>query len=295
MIPDSRADDLRIVFVTDLHLSATRPYYQDNWDMVVAWINAERPDLVVVGGDLVLSDPDEIDDHDHARQEVARLEVPWRAIPGNHDVGDNIVSGAMAARVTPERRQVWLDRFGPDFWRQDAGEWTLIGVNAQIINGDGLAADREQQDWLVETLAAVDADRPIALFVHKPLFTDRPSETEVHAHSLELAARRQLLAPFAGRRLRLVACGHKHQYRSFDHDGVIHVWGPSTGSINFPPTQKMWGLREVGFVDFRLGQGEARGRVRQRLVGRDFLFRHESYIRIGEYGSVVQAPRQDAS
>jgi hypothetical protein len=49
MIPDARADDQRVVFVTDLHLSLRRPYYQDNWDMVVAWINAEKPPLREVG------------------------------------------------------------------------------------------------------------------------------------------------------------------------------------------------------------------------------------------------------
>jgi 3',5'-cyclic AMP phosphodiesterase CpdA len=293
MIPDARADDQRVVFVTDLHLSLRRPYYQDNWDMVVAWINAEKPPLVVVGGDVVLGVPDDnLEDLDYAREQLARLEVPWRVIPGNHDIGDNIVSGGMDARVSTERRQVWLDRFGIDYWREDIGEWSLIGVNAQIFNGQGLAADLEQQAWLEATLAEIEPHRPIALFVHKPLFTDHPSDPEVQYHSLELQGRRQLLAPFGGKRLRLVACGHKHQFRSFDHDGVKHIWAPSTSSINHPPTVKMWGLREVGFIDFRLGQGEALGRVRHALIGREFLFRHESYIRIAEYGSVTSGPEQ---
>lgn len=291
MIPDASPDDLRVVFLTDLHLSASRRFYQDNWDMIVAWVNDARPDCVVVGGDLVLSDPDIDEDHAHAHAELRRLEVPFFVIPGNHDVGDNIVSGAMSKRVTSERRARWISRFGPDYWRHDVGEWTLIGVDAQILNGDGLADEDEQQAWLSRTVSSVDADRPIALFVHKPLFMDHPSEEAVQAHCLELAARRQLLAPFSEHRLLLIACGHKHQYRAFGHDGVLHVWGPSTGVVNFPPTVTMWGRREVGFVEFRLGQRATRGRVRQRLVGSDFLFRHESYIRIAEYGSVMNAPQ----
>ena len=207
--------DRRILQVSDLHLSAARGYYQDNWEMVLEWIAAERPDFVVVSGDVALNDPDLADDLAYAREQIARIPVPWRAIPGNHDIGDNVVSGSMKQRVTAERRQRWLDLFGLDYWREEQGNWTLIGVNSQILNSQGLAAEDEQARWLSETLADLPDDRAIALFLHKPLFTDHPSEMLVHATSLELAARTALLAPFAGKSLRLVACGHKHQYRSF--------------------------------------------------------------------------------
>lgn len=280
--------DRRILQVSDLHLSAARGYYQDNWEMVLEWIAAERPDFVVVSGDVALNDPDLADDLAYAREQIARIPVPWRAIPGNHDIGDNVVSGSMKQRVTAERRQRWLDLFGLDYWREEQGNWTLIGVNSQILNSQGLTAEDEQARWLSETLAGVPDDRAIALFLHKPLFTDHPSETLVHATSLELAARTALLAPFAGKSLRLVACGHKHQYRSFGLDGVIHLWAPSTGVVNHPPDVKMWGLREVGFLDIRLGE---KG-LRQRMVGSDFLFRHESYVRILEHGSILKSPAQ---
>jgi 3',5'-cyclic AMP phosphodiesterase CpdA len=282
--------DRRILQVSDLHLSAERAYYQDNWEMVLEWIEVERPDFVVVSGDVALSDPDLCEDLAFARRQLDRITVPWRVIPGNHDIGDNIVSGSMAKRVNAERRQRWLDIFGPDYWREDQGKWTLIGVNTQILNSQGLAAEGEQSQWLTETLRDVPDERPIGLFVHKPLFMDHPSETVVQASCLELEAREALLAPFAGKSLRLVACGHKHQYRSFGLDGVIHLWAPSTGAVNHLPDVKMWGLREVGFLDIRLGdQG-----IRQRLIGSDFLFRHESYVRILEHGSILKSPAQPA-
>jgi hypothetical protein len=37
---------------------------------------------------MVLDDPDAEEDHAFARAQVERITVPWRAIPGNHDVGD---------------------------------------------------------------------------------------------------------------------------------------------------------------------------------------------------------------
>ncbi len=283
-------DRHRIVQVSDLHLSRKRAYHQDNWEIVLDWLAEERPDLVVVTGDVALNDPDETDDLVFAREQLERIPVPWRVIPGNHDIGDNVVSGGMTQRVDDARRRRWVELFGLDYWRHDLGGWTLVGVDAQTLNSEGLDAEAEQAAWLEATMADVPAERPIALFVHKPLFKDRPSETAVSGDCLELEARNRLLAPFSGRNLRLVACGHKHQYRSFGLDGTIHLWAPATGMVNFGPDRTMWGLRVVGFVELTL-QGE---RLRQRLVGHDFLFRHESYVRIGEHGGMMAGPEQPA-
>lgn len=281
-------EQLRIIQVSDLHLSRTRAYHLDNWEIVLEWLDSERPDLVIVTGDVVLSDPDVSDDLIFAYEQIKRIPVPWLVIPGNHDIGDNVVSGAMKQRVNYVRRQRWLEIFGIDYWSQNIGEWTLIGVNAQVLNSGGLDAEAEQAAWLETTLAGVPSDRPVALFVHKPLFMDSLSEASVTSDCLDPDARNKLLAAFAKHNLRLVASGHKHQYRSFGLDGTIHLWAPSTGSVNFGPDRLMWGLRVVGFVEITL-QGE---KMRQRLVGNDFMFRHESYVRIREYGSVMSGPEQ---
>ena len=140
-------------------------------------------------------------------------------------------------------------------------------------------------------LAKTDPAAPVALFLHKPLFMDHPSETAMDQSSLDLEARNGVMAMLAGRDLRLVASGHKHQWRGFDLDGVRHVWAPSTASVNGAPTATNWGLREVGFVEHQL---EGR-RTRQRLLGRDWLTRHESYVVSLEHGSPMRAPILSAS
>lgn len=277
---------MRIVQLSDPHLSATRPFHQDNWEQVLEALAADPPDLVVVTGDVVLSDPDEEADHDFARGQLARIPAPWRVLPGNHDIGDNLVSGAMAKRVDAERLARWQRHFGEDRWSLTLGGWLLLGLNAQILNAPGLAAEAAQRDWLAGVLATTDPALPVALFLHKPLFMDHPSETAMDQSSLDAEARHGLLAMLAGRDLRLVASGHKHQWRAFDLDGVRHVWAPSTASVNGAPTARNWGLREVGYVEYRF---EGR-RVRQRLLGRDWLTRHESYVVALEHGSPMRAP-----
>lgn len=277
---------LRIVQLSDPHLSATRPFHQDNWEQVLEALAASPPDLIVVTGDVVLSDPDEEDDHRFAREQLNRLPAPWRVLPGNHDIGDNHVSGAMAKRVDEARLARWNRHFGEDRFAITQAGWLLLGLNSQILNAPGLEAEGEQRAWLEAVLAEADASMPVALFLHKPLFMDHPSETVMDQSSLELEARNGLMATLEGRDLRLVASGHKHQWRAFDLDGVRHVWAPSTAAVNGAPTAKNWGLREVGFVEHHL---DGR-RTRQSLLGRDWLTRHESYIVTLEYGGPMKAP-----
>jgi 3',5'-cyclic AMP phosphodiesterase CpdA len=282
---------LRIIQLSDPHLSATRPFHQDNWEQVLEALAADPPDLIIVTGDVVLSDPDEEDDHGFARRQLDRLPGPWRVLPGNHDIGDNLVSGAMAKRVDAQRLRRWHRHFGEDRWSLTLDGWLLLGINAQILNAPGLAAEAEQAAWLEAVLAKADPTAPVALFLHKPLFMDHPSETAMDQSSLDLEARNGVMAMLAGRDLRLVASGHKHQWRAFDLDGVRHVWAPSTASVNGAPTARNWGLREVGFVEHQL---EGR-RTRQRLLGRDWLTRHESYVVSLEHGSPMRVPILSAS
>src|SRR4051794_25082756 len=86
-------DEYRIVQVADLHLGAGQEHHLDNWLKVSDWIARERPDLVVLNGDLIMGDPDNEADHAFARSRIAQLPVPRRHLPGNHDIGDNVVSG----------------------------------------------------------------------------------------------------------------------------------------------------------------------------------------------------------
>jgi 3',5'-cyclic AMP phosphodiesterase CpdA len=251
----STSTEYRVVQVADLHLSATHDYHQDNWRSVAAWIARESPDLVVANGDLVLEDPDAEADHAFARDSLSRLSAPCRFLPGNHDIGDNVLFGRMPKRVNDERRARFLRYFGEERWAFDAAGWHFIGVNSQLFGSGGQPAETEQWDWLEDDLQR-HAGSPMALFTHKPLFLDHPSDADhedptLRQSCVDHASRARLLGLCQRHGVRLISTGHKHQTRAFSLDGIYHVWGPSTACVNGRPDALHWGTREVGFVDYR--------------------------------------------
>lgn len=273
-------NEFRLVQVADVHLGEGQAHHLDNWDKVLDWIAHERPDVVVANGDLIMGDPDNEADHAFARKQFGRLVVPCRFLPGNHDIGDNIIAGAMLKRVDDARRARFLAHFGEERWAFDAAGWQCVGINAQLLGSKGQLAEDELWRWLADTLLAASG-RPVALFLHKPLFLDHPSEPDYEEPSLrqsclDAASRTRLLALCRRHNVRLVVSGHKHQTRAFSLDGIYYLWSPATACVNGPPTALHWGLRETGFLDLRLKRD---GRFVHRFVGADFLFRHENYIR----------------
>jgi 3',5'-cyclic AMP phosphodiesterase CpdA len=271
--------EFRLVQVCDLHLGAGQAHHFDNWQKVAAWIARERPDLVVANGDLIMGDPDTEADHAFAREQIGRLPVPCRYLPGNHDIGDNIVSGKMEQRVNDARRARFVSYFGEERWSFTAAGWGFVGINSQLLGSAGQPAEAEQWLWFEQTLRSF-APQPVALFLHKPLFLDHPSERDyedlgLRQSVIDTASRARLLDLCQRHRVRLISSGHKHQTRSFSLDDIYYIWAPSTACVNSPPTALHWGAREVGFVDYRFRPDG----FDHHMVGADFLFRHESYMR----------------
>jgi 3',5'-cyclic AMP phosphodiesterase CpdA len=273
------SNEFRLTQVADVHLGAGVEHHYDNWLKVAAWIGRERPDLVVANGDLIMGDPDEEADYSFARQQLSALPVPCRFLPGNHDIGDNVISGRMAKRVNDERRSRFVRYFGEERWAFERAGWGFVGLNSQLFGSAGQPAEAEQWKWLEDTLSAFGKG-PAAIFLHKPLFLDHPSERDyddnllLRQSVLDSGSRARLLDLCRRHHVRLVSTGHKHQTRAFLLDGIYYIWAPSTACVNGAPTALHWGVREVGFVDYRFRPGA----FEHRIVGADFLFRHENYV-----------------
>ena len=117
----------------------------------------------------------------------------------------------------------------------------------------GLASEAEQFDWLASELAKVNG-RPVALFLHKPLYLNAPDDPELAATSIRyvpMPARSRLVEMLGNVDLRLVASGHVHQRRDFTFGHVRHVWAPSAGFVISDKRQEVIGIKEVGLVEYR--------------------------------------------
>jgi 3',5'-cyclic AMP phosphodiesterase CpdA len=246
--------EFRLTQISDPHLARRLPKLTDNFHRVSEYIDTRRPDLVVNSGDLAFDGPANRDDLEFARTLHAALPVPCRYLPGNHDIGDNPtkLGPAPSQPVTEADRQIFLEIFGEDRWRFEAAGWCFIGLNSQVMN-TGLASEAEQFDWLASQLTGANG-RPVALFLHKPLYLNSPGDPELAATSIRyipMPARSRLVEMLGAVDLRLVASGHVHQRRDFTYRHIRHVWAPSAGFIIPDNRQEVIGIKEVGLVEYR--------------------------------------------
>jgi 3',5'-cyclic AMP phosphodiesterase CpdA len=246
--------EFRLTQISDSHLARRLSGLTDNFHRVSEHIDATRPDLVVNTGDLAFDGPTNRDDLEFARALHDALPAACRYLPGNHDIGDNPteVGPAPSQPATEADRQTFVSIFGEDRWRFDAAGWCFIGLNSLVLN-TGLASEAEQFDWLASELAGVNG-KPLALFLHKPLYLNSPDDPELAATSIRyvpMPARSRLVEMLRAVDLRLVGSGHVHQRRDFTFAHTRHVWAPSTGFIIPDSKQELIGIKEVGLVEYR--------------------------------------------
>ena len=171
--------EFRLTQISDTHLARRHHSLTDNFHRVSEHIDATRPDLVVNSGDLAFDGPTNRDDLEFARELHDALPVPCRYLPGNHDIGDNPTAIGPAPPPPVDRSatgRLFSTSFGEDRWRFEAAGWCFIGLNSLVMN-TGLASEAEQFDWLASQLAGVNG-KPVALFLHKPLFLNSPDDPE---------------------------------------------------------------------------------------------------------------------
>lgn len=247
----------RIVFLSDIHLSPVHGFFWENWRIARDVANSEPAEAVIVNGDLCIDGPDSDAEMAFAARVLRTLNGRVLALPGNHDIGDEPPGQDPNQLVTPERLARWKRFIGPDRWALDAGDWRLIGVNAQLF-GAGLPEEAEQSAWLDAELAAAKG-RPTGLILHKPLFMEHPADQEISPASLTPAARAPLLARLRDAGIRLVVSGHLHQSNDRVIDGIRYVWLPP---VAFVTSQLRAGSAPgCGFATFDFSGGEVDIRI----------------------------------
>jgi alkaline phosphatase D len=239
---------MKLVQISDIHLSEKNRLNQANWDWTVDYVNHTMPDLVIITGDLVLDDPDDPDDLAHAAREIRRLRPQWLALAGNHDIGDTGARPFCGQRVSEARLARFRLQVGPDWWRRDMGGWTFLGINDFLLD-EPLASSEAQYAWLA-SIAPTLADRMVAVFTHKPLFLTEDAETEETIYTISPRGRRRLRGYLEGVGIRFWGAGHSHNGRILKSGGELHVWAPALSHINHEENFPFEGDRRAGIVEY---------------------------------------------
>lgn len=239
---------MKIIQITDTHLSPTKPHFNGNWAPLARWINQQDADLVVHTGDLSVDGADLEADLTFCMDLMTQISVPMLLVPGNHDVGH--LPGS-AQPVNPERLDRWRRVVGADRWVKVTDDWMFIGLNGMLLGFDD-AEEAEQFDWLDKTLAD-RAGRRVAIFTHKPLFVDDPLEGDTGYWSIKPAARQRLYDLIAAHDVALFASGHLHWAWQGRYEQTALVWAPSSSFVIDKLEREMPGERIVGAVVHSFG------------------------------------------
>ena len=197
------AADLKIVLVSDLHLGYNIGLRQ--MEKMVAKINAEEADLVVIAGDI-------FDNEWEAVQEPARMAELLRGIRstygvyacyGNHDIEEPILAGFTFRQRAPKASSPQMDAFlsdaGIQLLRDEgvliAGSFYLYGRADAQRPGVGISERKSPQ----EITQDMDKTRPIIVIDHQP----------------------RELAALAAAGVDIDLCGHTHDGQMFPGNLIV--------------------------------------------------------------------------
>ena len=221
-----------IAQISDLHITTPGALAYDRVDTAAALTRAidtlnqmsPRPHLVVISGDIAHSAlPKE---YEHASKLLGTLQMPFAAIPGNHD------------RRTPMRRALPDPAYGTAEGALNAvrrvGELDILLIDSTVPGASHGELDAATLAWLDNTLAA-SATRPALLFLHHPPF----NTGIVYTDAIRLRNADALAALLKQHpRTLLVAAGHVHRAAQTVFAGIsatICPAGEQAVTLDFEP------------------------------------------------------------
>ena len=180
---------------------------------VIEELNTRDIEHVIHLGDVVHPVPSKRDSYAEASERffelVRNLEHDLYIIPGNHDVGDKLMSWSPAGGVRQTYLDAWSKHFGEHYFEFHRCGIAFIGINAQLL-GSGLPLESVQREWLKEKVSQFSSDR-IFLFSHYPPFLLDEEENE-HYDNLGDQGRQEILELIETHSIEALFAGHVHHF-----------------------------------------------------------------------------------
>lgn len=158
------------------------PAHRENQQTAYAQVRRLQPELILIGGDLTRDGALHDFELAQAKADLDALGLPYRAIPGNMDVGNKFtaVQGAqedrddIAANVRSESLERFARHFGPFPWSFIHRNVRFTGLYAAVA-GSGLG--EEERLWrFLEALPALARAEHHVVVMHYALFLERMDE-----------------------------------------------------------------------------------------------------------------------
>jgi hypothetical protein len=210
---------IRIVVLSDIHLSPTHGFFWENWCVEREFADAARVDAVIVmatsrSTDLIVT----------AR---LRSQLPHWGTCARESwpcLATTMWATSNPARTLTRSSMQIGSHDGTTLlppiaapWMSAAGAW-LVSMRSF---GSGLMRENAQDQWLDDQLRT--AGGPTAIFLHKPLFLERPTD-DVSPACMVPQARTRLLDKLNRSDVCLMVSGHLHQHHDRAFGGQRHLW-----------------------------------------------------------------------
>jgi len=206
------------------------------YERAVEMVNGLRPDLVLVGGDMI-DDPNSDDQTEAFFAITAQIDpdITVRYVPGNHDIAPDTVA------PTTDEIHRYRERFGPDHYRLEAGPVTFMVLNTPVIDHPEFVEDawERQNEFIEDTLGSIGPEERMIVVGHHPLFLEQPDEPDTY-WNLPLVRRLPLYSRLRAAGVRLGLAGHWHRNNIVIHDGFEMI---TSGPVGYPLGEDPSGIR----------------------------------------------------
>jgi 3',5'-cyclic AMP phosphodiesterase CpdA len=192
-------------------------YETEHLKAAINAINSLYPDFVIISGDLTNKTADSLQFVTFS-QIVSQISqsIPVYLVSGNHDIGNT---------PTDEGIKMYRCLYGRDYYKFKKGYIYGIVLNSSLMRDDSLeTTEAAQQDlWLHKILRrASRSGKTILVFMHHPLFLDKPGEPKGYENFPE-PERTHYLELFKQYSVKAIFTGHLHRNRILDLNGIKQV------------------------------------------------------------------------